>query len=152
VVRNHFEQVVEVARGGDPAKVRAELERYLATQDEVLAMFGPEVGARVWTGYGGPMGKAFLDQAPQQIIDRVKDGYTEVFAAYVGPAAPTYTTPGDQRMLDALRVKGFMGSVWLRPPGAKLGLRLNGFVFHGGKWRALLKTYDWLDPKGGADE
>lgn len=147
VVRNHFEQVVEVAKGGDPAKVRAELARYMASKTEVLSYFGPEVGANVWAGYGGPMGKGFLDEAPQIIVDRVREGYTEVFAAYVGPAAPAYTTPGDQRMLDALKTKGFMGTIWLRPPGQKLGLRINGFVYQGGKWRALLKSYDWLRPK-----
>jgi hypothetical protein len=146
VVRNHFEQIVEVAKGGDADKVRAELVRYLALEPEVLKLFGAEVGPRVWAGYGA-MQTAFLAEAPQLIVDRVKEGYTEVFGAYVGPAAPEHTTPGDRAMLDAFVSKGLMGSIWLRPPGEKLGLRFNGFVYRGGHWRALLKSYDWLKPR-----
>ncbi|MCB9550953.1 MAG: hypothetical protein H6705_03530 [Myxococcales bacterium] len=88
------------------------------------------------------------------IIERVRDGFDAVEVERVGPAYPDRTTPGDERMLEALVPRGLaMYTVRLRAPNGKLGLRFNGFVYHDGRWRALLKTYDYLPaPDAGAPE
>lgn len=144
VVHNDFLGLIEDAKRKDAAAIMARLEKYLLTREELVVLFGPEVGEAAWAGYGGDIASKLRAEAPQMLIDRVAEGYTEVHVGGVGPAYPAATTPGDQRMLDALKKKRLMYSVWLRKPGEHLGLRFNGFIFHEGRWRALLKTYDHL--------
>ncbi len=147
-LRRAFEAVVEAARRSDEAAIVAELETFLATREELVALFGAEVGAAVWPGYSDTVAGDLRKQAAPVIIERVADGFTEVYVERVGPAYPARTTPGDRALLDAFAPRGLaMYTVRLRKPGETLGLRLNGFVYHGGRWRALLKAYDHLpDP------
>lgn len=140
-----FTAVVEAAKRGDEAAVLAELETFLLTREALVALFGPEVGQAVWPGYSDQVAGGLRSEAPAVIIERVRDGYTEVVVDRVGPAYPARTTPGDQQLLDAFVPRGLaMYSVWLRQPGQSLGLRFNGFVYHDGRWRALLKAYEHL--------
>ncbi len=150
-LRLAFEKVADAAKGGDPAAVVRALEPFLATRDELVTLFGPEAGARAWKGYSDTIAATLRAEAGEVIVRQVKDGLTEVAVELVGPEFPARTTPGDQRLLDAMRAKRPMYSVRLRRPGELLGLRLNGFVYIDGKWRALLKTYDHLDPPPDAE-
>lgn len=152
-LRKAFEAVVEAAQRGDEAAILTELERFLLTREELIALFGPEVGAAVWPGYGDQVAGSLRKEAAPVIIERVKDGLTEVYVERVGPAYPARTTPGDKALLDRFVPRGLaMYTVRLRKPGETLGLRFNGFVHHGGRWRALLKAYDHLPAPPAAEE
>lgn len=144
-LRHAFETVVEAARRSDDAAIVAELEKFLATREELQALFGDDVGAAIWPGYGDTVAGDLRKQAAPVIIERVAAGFTEVHVERVGPAYPAQTTPGDRALLEAFVPRGLaMYTVRLRKPGDTLGLRFNGFVYHGGRWRALLKAYDHL--------
>lgn len=153
-LRKAFQTVVEAAQRGDEAAILAELERFLLTREELVALFGPEAGPAVWPGYSDAVAGNLRKQAAPVIIERVKDGYSEVYVERVGPAYPARTTPGDRALLDRFVPRGLaMYTVRLRKPGGTLGLRFNGFVYHDGRWRALLKAYDHLpDPPAEAPE
>lgn len=140
-----FDAIVEAAKRSDGEAVVAGLEKFLLTREELEALFGPEVGRAVWPGYSDEVAGSLRREAAEVIIERVGDGFTEVMIERVGPAYPAHTTPGDRRLLDAFVPRGLaMYSVRLHPEGQSLGLRFNGFVYHDGRWRALLKAYDHL--------
>lgn len=146
-LRQEFEALVVSAQAGDEAAVLEKLEAHLMTREMIVGFFGPEVGARAWKGYSDVIAAKLRAEAPKRIIEQVRDrGLTEVVVEQVGPAYPQNTTPGDQRVLDAMLQKQPMYTVRLQKPGETLGLRLNGFVFHEGRWRAFLKSYDHLEP------
>ncbi len=140
-----FEGVVQAARqGGDGSAVVRALEPFLATRQDLDALFGPEIGARAWVGYSDKVAAALREDAGAVVPAQVRAGRTEVWVEQVGPAFPDRTTAGDQAILDAMHPKRPLYTVRLQRPGEKLGLRLNGFVFLNGRWRALLKAYDYL--------
>lgn len=147
-----FDAIVEAAKRSDGEAVVAGLEKFLLTREELVALFGPEVGRAVWPGYSDEVAGSLRREAAEVIIERVGDGFTEVMIERVGPAYPAHTTPGDRRLLDAFVPRGLaMYSVRLHPEGQSLGLRFNGFVYHAGRWRALLKAYEHLPPEAPAE-
>ncbi|MBU0549955.1 hypothetical protein KKF91_20355 [Myxococcota bacterium] len=147
VVRLAFLDLVKAAQAQDQEAIIGGLEAYLATREEIRALFGPEVGEHVWRGYNDTIAARLRKEAAEVISARVSEGYTEVTLRQVGPAYPAHTTPGDQIMLDALASKRAMFSVHLHRPGETLGLRFNGFVWINGRWRALLKSYDFIEAR-----
>ncbi len=139
-----FQKIVQKAQAKDEAGVLAAMEPYFLTREEMLGLYGSEKGERAWLGYNDTIAADLRKEAPRLLIDQVAQGLTEVTVEMVGPAYPDRTTPGDQRMLDDMLQKQAMYTVRLHKPEEKLGLRLNGFLFIGGQWRSLFKTYDYL--------
>lgn len=140
-----FERLVTAARAGEREAILTLLEPLLVTREELVALFGPRAGQAAWPGYSDQIAGGLRTEAADVIIERVKDGFDTVEVVRVGPAYPDRTTPGDTRLIESLVPRGLaMYSVRLKQPDGKLGLRLNGFIFHDGRWRALLKTYDHL--------
>lgn len=150
-----FERIVTAARAGEREAILTLLEPLLVTREELVALFGAEAGEAAWPGYSDQIAGGLRAEAADVIIERVKDGFDTVEIERVGPAYPDRTTPGDTRLIESLVPRGLaMYAVRLKRPNSNLGLRLNGFVFHGGRWRALLKTYDHLPlpPDAGAPD
>lgn len=144
-LQERFERLVAAARAGERDAVLGLIEPLLLTRDDLVTLFGPTAGEAAWPGYSDQIAGRLRVEAADVIIERVRDGFDTVDVERVGPAYPDRTTPGDQRMLEALVPRGLaMYTVRLREPNGKLGLRFNGFIFHGGRWRALLKAYDFL--------
>lgn len=145
-----FSAIIDAAKRKDAEAVLGGLEKFLLTREELVALFGPEVGRAVWPGYSDEVAGSLRREAAEVIIERVGDGFTAVTLERVGPAYPAHTTPGDRRLLDAFVPRGLaMYTVRLHPPEQSLGLRFNGFVYHDGRWRALLKAYDHLPAPAG---
>lgn len=137
----HLEDhLLPAAKAGDQAKVRAALEGFLATEADFAAVFGAE-GPALFAAYRERITPKFLAEAPAVIIARVKENYTEIKVHQVGPALPKYTVPGDQLTLDTMVTKQALMSVWLRPPGEPLGLRLEGWMHRDGRWLTVLKLH-----------
>ena len=145
-LRLEFEEVLKHAQAKETGPLLETLERYLLTREHLREIFGPVIGERVWAGYGDTIAAKLRAEAAQVIIARVAEGATKIEVRQVGPAYPKHTTLGDQKMLDAMVKKLPMYSVRIHKPGEPLGLRLNGFIFYRGRWRALLKSYDFIDP------
>lgn len=144
-LQDRFERVVAAARAGERDAILGLFEPMLVTRDELVALFGPTAGEAAWPGYSDQIAGKLRVEAADVIIERVRDGFDAVEVERVGPAYPDRTTPGDERMLEMLVPRGLaMYTVRLRAPNGQLGLRFNGFVYHDGRWRALLKTYDYL--------
>ncbi len=145
-VRDDFRGIVELAAKGDEGAIRERLKTYLLTEEEVLRLFGPERGPRVWKGYDEVIAADLLKEAPSQLVARVKEGHSVVDVDRLGSDKPQYTTPGDQRMIAAMVEKHTVYNLRLRKPDDPLGLRLDGFLYLDGKWRFLFKAYNHLDP------
>ncbi|MCA9538577.1 MAG: hypothetical protein KC620_06795 [Myxococcales bacterium] len=136
-----FNEIVAAAKQGDEATIARLLEGYLLTRDELVELFGSEVGNAAFAGYNDVVASGLRREAPGILIERVGKGLTEVTVEQVGPAYPGRTTPGAQKMLDAMVKRLPMYTVRLQRPGETLGLRFDGFIFFHDRWRALLKTY-----------
>lgn len=153
VVHNDLLDLVEEAKRKDAEAILRRMEKYFLTEEEMLALFGPEAGPAAWTGYAEEIIPKLRAEAVPFIIERVAEGYTEVFVGMAGPSYPARTTRGDHRILESFVQKRPIYSAWLRKPGESLGLRLNGFLYLDGRWRTLLKTYEYLPerPAAGAE-
>ncbi len=143
-VRDAFREIIGHAQRGDRAAVLKTLDRFVLTEPEMIELFGPERGPEVYAGYRDEIIKDLRAQAPDVIIEKVKAGFIEVEVDRLGPARAANTTPGDKVMIEALAKKRAMFNLRIRPPGQRLGLRFDGFVFLGGKWRFLFKSYLFL--------
>jgi hypothetical protein len=153
-LRADFEAVVtRIQQSKDPAVARQALEAYLLEEKDFLVLFGPELGARAWPGYRDVVAGKLREEAGAVLVrEIVQNGRTEVRVEGVGPAYPAATTRGDQALLDALKARRPLFTVRLQKPGETLGLRLNGFIFHEGKWRVLLKAYEHFGQPAAAVE
>ena len=128
-----------------PDKARAFLEGFALTQPQMITLFGPERGAKAWMGYSEKVLPALVTEAgPVLVREITEEKRTEAWVEPVGPAYPGATTRGDQQILDALVDKRPVYTARLRRPGELLGLRLNGFVYIDGAWKALFKIYEHL--------
>lgn len=147
-LRADFEALVQKLQSTkDPAAAVQALEAYVLEEKEFFALFGPDLGARAWPGYRDVVvGKLRAEAGAVLVREIVENGRTEVRVEGVGPAYPAATTRGDQALLDALETRRPMFTVRLIKPGEQLGLRLNGFLFHEGRWRALFKAYEHFAP------
>jgi len=143
-LRIAFEAIVEQARQGKREELLQALEPYLATKEDLEQLFGVEKGPMLWRGYNDTIVLKLREEAADAIIHQVKAGAHEIKVKQVGPAYPAATTKGDQLMLDAMQKKLPMYSLKFRKPGADLGLRFNGFLFLNGRWKMLLKAYEYL--------
>lgn len=128
-----------------PDKARAFLEAFALTKPQMLTLFGPERGEKAWAGYTDRVLPALRAQAGAVLVrEIVEEKRTTAWVEPVGPAYPAATTRGDQQILDALAEKRPVYTARLRRPGEVLGLRLNGFVYIDGAWKALFKIHDHL--------
>lgn len=145
-------ELVAAARKNDPQAVLAGLEPFLATEADLKAFFGEAIGGAAWPGYRDAVLGALRKEAGEALVQHIAaQNNDEVRVEQVGPAYPARTTPGDQKMLDAMVHRLPMYTVRFHRPEAEVGLRLNGFVFHSGRWIALLKAYDHLPRAAGAE-
>ncbi|MEZ4465726.1 MAG: hypothetical protein R3F60_00015 [bacterium] len=136
----------------DPAIAVEALSRYALTEPELVELFGPELAAQAWPGYRDQVLGGLKAEAGAVLLrEAVENGRTEVWVEAIGPAWPGRTTRGDQRYLDAMKVKRPLYTIRLQKPGETLGVRLNGFVYLNGQWKALLKAYDHLPALGDED-
>lgn len=140
-LRDAFREVIGHAQRDDRAGIARVLDRFVLTLPEMVELFGPERGAAVYAGYQGEIVAALRAEAPGVIVEKVSAGFVEVEVDRLGPARPANTTPGDKVMLEALAKKRPLFNLRLRPAAASLGLRFDGFVFVGGRWRCLFKSY-----------
>lgn len=135
----------DLAAQPDPAKAKAFLEGFALTKAQMLQLFGPEKGEAAWQGYEERILPALRAEAgPVLLREIVDEKRTEAWVEPVGPAWPGATTRGDQQILDALVEQRPVYTARLRRPGEVLGLRLNGFVYLDGAWKALFKVYEHL--------
>lgn len=141
-----FQQIVALAQSKDSQAVTEAMGAFLLTREEIFKIFGPEDGPRVWKGYSETIAPELRKQVAGLLIKRVGEGYTEAFAKSIGPAYPQFTTAGDKVLLNHMRTRYRIYTVWIRPPGAALGVRLNGFIYMNGRWKSMFKSYDYLGP------
>lgn len=145
--------VARLQANRDPAEATAFIEGFFLEEPHFAELFTPEVTARVWPAYRDVVAAQARAEVGAVLLREVlENGRTEVKVEGVGPAWPAATTRGDQALLDAMRVKHRLYTVRLQKPGEALGVRLNGFVYLGGRWRALLKAYEHLDPPPAPEE
>ena len=128
-----------------PEKAQAFLEGYALTKPQMLTLFGPERGEKAWAGYTAKVLPAMRAEAGAVLVrEIVEEKRTTAWVEPVGPAYPAATTRGDQQILDALAEKRPVYTARLRRAGEVLGLRLNGFVYIDGGWKALFKIHEHL--------
>ena len=128
-----------------PQKAQAFLEGFALTKPQMISLFGPERGATAWAGYTEKVLPALRAESGAVLVrEIVEEKRTEAWVEPVGPAYPAATTRGDQQILDALVDKRPVYTARLRRPGELLGLRLNGFIYVDGAWKALFKIHEHL--------
>lgn len=128
-----------------PEAAQAFMEGFALTQEQLIRLFGPERGARLWPAYRDTVFGAVKAEAGTVLVREItQNGRTEPWVEKIGPAWPAATTKGDLKLLDNMVAKRPMYTVRLRKPGEQLGLRLNGFIYIDGGFKALLKSYDHL--------
>lgn len=128
-----------------PSKAQAFMEKFALTKPQMLTLFGPQRGEKAWQGYATKVLPAMRAEAGAVLVrEIVQEKRTTAWVEPVGPAYPAATTRGDQQILDALVDKRPVYTARLRRDGEVLGLRLNGFVFIDGAWKALFKVYEHL--------
>lgn len=135
----------DLSADAKPEKATAFVEQFALTKPQMLTLFGPNKGEAAWTGYTEKILPALKAEAGEVLVrEIVQEKRTEAWVEPVGPAWPGATTRGDQHILDALVTQRPVYTARLRRPGEVLGLRLNGFVYIDGAWKALFKIYEHL--------
>ncbi len=144
-----FSQMVGAVQAGDENAPQNLMKTYMLSETEFQHLFGADTAKRVWPEYQEKILKVLMQEADPVFKKRIDAGYTEVEVVRVSSIRPRATTAGDITMLESLKVPVEMYSVRLHHPDDTLGLRLNGFIYLDGQWRALLKAYDHLPkPEG----
>ena len=143
-LRQQLIELVEVAGTKDAGATLKRFESMLCGRPEVEAVFGAEVGARVWKGWEETLLPDVRKEAGEILVTQVGAGWNQIAIDRIGPASPWNTTPGDQAMLEAMSPKRVTYTVRLHPAGNSKGLRLNGWVFVNERWCGLLKSYSFL--------
>jgi len=145
------------------------LKRLLLTRDELISLFEPQRSSlpsvhqrpsprtlALLKRYQETLTPAFLSEAPDVLATAIQGGLSEVVIRRVGPGRGEDNTPGDLKLLEAMPQRPpLYHARLLKPQEATLssarGLRLNGFVFIGGRWATLLKLGVELESWGGQE-
>ncbi|MEE2788142.1 MAG: hypothetical protein VX589_12440 [Myxococcota bacterium] len=143
-VKHDLLDLLKTAKQGNVSAVAQGLEKYLLDEADFKTLFGPKTSAVLWPTYRDGIAVDFKREAAQVFMERARAGLTEVTYHRNGPNNRAETNRGDEAVLDGMQTVHRMFSFRIARPGEALGLRLNGFVYVNGHWRALLKTGDTL--------
>ena len=147
-IHDHFTALVKQAESGDIKALVTGLQTYFPERDDFIELFGSTRGESMWVGYRDVIIPRIRTEGAEVMAKRIKAGMTTVDIERVGPIYPGRTTLGDHAMLEAMVARRPMYTIRFRASEESLGFRLNGFVFVRGRWRAFLKSYDFLpEPK-----
>lgn len=131
----------------DPSAEKAQtfIDQFALTRPQMITLFGPEKGAAAWKGYHESILPAMRAEAGTVLLREViENKRTDAWVETTGPAHPAATTRGDMQILDNLVEPRPIYTARFRRPGETLGVRMNGFVYIDGEWKALFKVHEHL--------
>jgi hypothetical protein len=146
----------------DPAEGRARLEALTLTRAEVVALLMAEGREGVEAlappqsptrralalaeRYATALAPRFVAEGCEELARAERLGWGQVSLDRVGPNQGARNAPGDLALLLALPARPALYTARWHAPHETLGLRVSGFVWAGGRWRALLKLGELLEP------
>ena len=139
-----FESLVESVKAGQADIALKTMEPFLMTRKDFDTLFPPALSARWFPKYRDVIAVDLRKEVVQVLTSRIKAGFDTIDCVRVSTVNPKHTTRGDLDMISAMNKPPKMYTVRLRPKRQRDRLRLNGFVFVNGRWRTLLKTYNYL--------
>ena len=139
-----FESLIESVKAGQTDVALKTMEPFLMTRKDFDTLFPPALSAQLWPKYRDVIAVDLRKEVAQVLVSRIKAGFDTIDCVRVSSVNPKHTTRGDLDMISAMNKPPKMYTVRLRPNDSEIGLRLNGFVFVNGRWRTLLKTYNYL--------
>ena len=139
-----FQAMVSAAKKNDEQAILAQMERYLLIESDFRYLFGDELARVLWPKYRDIIAVDLRKEGARVFAQRVKAGFDQIDCIRVSTVRPKDTTKGDLALMEAMKRRPDMHTMRLRSKDAELGLRFNGFVYVGARWRALFKTHQYL--------
>lgn len=150
ILRQRLLEIRDLARKGNADAVGKAMADFLMTEADATRLFGNAMGHRIWTGYDNEIAPSLRIEVGPTLVEQMKAGRTELDVYQVGPAFGEVTHRGDTALLEALTTPARMYSAKFRASDDKIGFRLNGFVYTGGRWICLFKSWAYMAPPDAA--
>jgi hypothetical protein len=132
-LESFFKDVLTAAKKDDRHRVHDLFATLLLTAEDLQALLGPAEGRRLAPRYEGLMG-AMINRGAIELCGQI---YEHKYDTIDVIAIDGEASPADRALAAALVGKQPLYAVRLRKATDKLGLRYDGFVYHGGRWRTL---------------
>jgi hypothetical protein len=139
-----FQGMIAAAKKNDEAAILRQMERYLLIKSDFQYLFGDELADLLWPKYRDIIAVDIRKEVSRIFLKRVHAGFDQIDCIRVSTVRPKDTTRGDLALMEAMKRRPDMHTIRLRSKDAELGLRFNGFVYIGERWRALFKTHTYL--------